>query len=65
MISYEPFRIFAMRSGKKRSDFMAECGFSKTTWEKIRNDKNVGVDILEKICVTYGLKIEEVVRIES
>jgi len=66
MLTFEPFRIWFMRSGKSKMAMQAECGLQPTTAAKVWNDRfPVRSDVIEKICRTYNLRIEQVIEYRS
>lgn len=63
MLTFEPFRIWCVKKRKNRTDLNKECGFAPATVAKIWHDRfPVRSDVIEKICRTYGLRIEEVIE---
>ncbi len=63
MLTFEPFRVWFIKTGKPRTDIRTDCDFSPSTVAKIWNDRfPVRSDVIETICKTYGLRIEEVIE---
>lgn len=62
MWTYEPFRLFYVRtySDLNKSQIARETGLSRHTITKILEDRHVKTDTLERLCRTYGLRIEQV-----
>ncbi|WP_309479244.1 helix-turn-helix domain-containing protein [Brevibacillus agri] len=55
--------MWFIKTGKPRTDIRTDCDFSPSTVAKIWNDRfPVRSDVIETICKTYGLRIEEVIE---
>ncbi|MBS7531880.1 helix-turn-helix domain-containing protein [Hazenella sp. IB182353] len=62
-LTFKPFHIWfnTHHSTKERMDFINETKFAPQTASKVWNDRfPVKSDVIERICETYNLKIEEV-----
>lgn len=66
MLTYKPFRIWCMANypKKNRSDIARETGLSRPTVDKIWNDEPVMTYVIEQICKTYDLRVEQVCQYE-
>ncbi len=66
MLTFEPFRIWLVKTKKGRVAVREECGFSSSTFAKIMNDSfPIRSDTIETLCETYNLKINEVIEFRS
>jgi len=65
MISFEPFRIYCVKNNKKQKDVRDETGLAHATVNKLFNDKPIKVEVVEKLCEHYDLKVEEVIEYKS
>jgi DNA-binding Xre family transcriptional regulator len=62
-ISYKKlFKLLIDRDMKKR-DFKDLVGLSYSTLSKLERGDNVTVEVLERICLKMGCRIEEIVEI--
>lgn len=62
-LSFEPLRKWFVKEKKKRTEMYETCRFSPTTVAKIWDDRfPVRSDVIETICRTYKLKIEQVIE---
>lgn len=63
MLTFEPFRIWMVKNNKKRQDIIDECKLSPPTATRIMKDQfPVKTDLIDTLCSTYGLRIEEVIE---
>ena len=63
MLTFEPLRLWFKANNKQRTDMYKDCGFAPQTVAKIWNDRfPVRSDIIDKICDTYDLQIEQVIK---
>ncbi|BFH18247.1 hypothetical protein J6TS7_20670 [Paenibacillus dendritiformis] len=63
MLTFEPFRIWLVKSKKSNTEVLNDCGFSPTTVAKIMKDRfPVRSDVIEKLCRVYHLRIDEVIE---
>lgn len=64
MWTYEPFRIWFVKTypTKRRADISKETGLSRHTITKIWNDEHVMTQVIERICETYNLPVEQVCK---
>ncbi|PTM51938.1 helix-turn-helix domain-containing protein [Desmospora activa] len=64
MLTFEPLRIWFVKQNKNRTDMCKkeECGFSPQTVAKIWRDARVRSDVIERICETYNLPVEQVMQ---
>lgn len=68
MLSFAPFRSWFVTKHPtgKRMDFQKETGFSPSTAAKVWADKlPVKSDIIDRICETYNLQVNEVIKYEK
>ncbi|ARR10652.1 helix-turn-helix domain-containing protein [Paenibacillus bovis] len=66
VITFEPFRAFyntlgTSKSKKSRFDLLQEANISKDTANRIWYDGNVSLEIVNRLCQTYGLQLHEVI----
>ncbi|PZM63726.1 helix-turn-helix domain-containing protein [Paenibacillus dendritiformis] len=63
MLTFEPLRKWFTSKDKNRTEMYKTCGFAPTTVAKIWDDRfPVRSDVIEKICRTYNLRIEQVIE---
>ncbi|ARF70662.1 hypothetical protein B7C51_24620 (plasmid) [Paenibacillus larvae subsp. pulvifaciens] len=61
MLSFDPLREWFNKTGRQRTDMYIDCGFAPQTVAKVWGDRfPIRTDVIEKICETYGLRIEQV-----
>ena len=63
MISYDPLLDFLHFSKRNIHDVVKDVGISSRTAAKFRKGESVSLATVERICLHYGLSIEEVVTI--
>ena len=63
MISYDPLLDFLHFSKRNIHDVVKDVGISSMTAAKFRKGESVSLTTVERICLHYGLSIEEVVTI--
>lgn len=62
-VSYKKlFKLLIDRDMKKK-DFKEITGISQGTLNKLQNDGNVMVDVLEKICLNMDCNVEDIMEI--
>ena len=62
-VSYKKlFKLLIDRDMKKK-DFKELTGISQGTLNKLQNDGNVMVDVLERICLNMDCRIDEIMDI--
>ncbi|MFA7636414.1 MAG: helix-turn-helix transcriptional regulator [Monoglobales bacterium] len=62
-ISYDPLWKLLIDKKMKKLDLCKETGISTSTLAKMGKNKYVSLEVLEKICLILGCRIEEVVEI--
>lgn len=65
MLTFEPFRVWFIKHHPTNSkeDFRTETGFAPNTAAKVWKDRfPVRSDVIERICETYDLRIEQVIE---
>jgi DNA-binding Xre family transcriptional regulator len=65
MISYKPLWHTLIEKGVKKMQLVKMTGMSSGTLAKMNNDKNVALDVIERICLALDCRIEEVVEIKK
>jgi DNA-binding Xre family transcriptional regulator len=63
VISYAPFRSLLDSRGIRRVDIMRDCAMSPSTYNKLRTDQTVNLDVIDRVCVYLDAPIEDVVEI--
>ena len=63
MISYDPLLDFLHFNKKNITDIGKELGLSPRTLAKFRKGEPLSLTTIERICLFYDLRIEEVVEI--
>lgn len=62
-LTFEPLRKWFVKENKKRTEMYETCGFSPTTVAKLWDDRfPIRSDVIETICRTYHLRIEQVIE---
>ncbi|MFW5434373.1 helix-turn-helix domain-containing protein [Paenibacillus apiarius] len=62
-LTFEPLRKWFDSKNKKRTEMYTTCKFSPTTVAKLWDDRfPVRSDVIETICRTYKLRIENVIE---
>lgn len=62
MLTYEPLRILMVKKNMKGKDLMEVTGLTKPTVSKLMNDKQVALDVLDRICEALDVELHEVIR---
>lgn len=65
MITYEPFRVYVAAKNIKKKDIMENTGISPATMSKLKHDKPVSIEIIERLCSFLKCDITEIVRYEK
>ena len=67
MVSYKPFRYLCVKNNVHPSDLCKELNISTATMSKLnaKKDANAHVSLatIEKLCLYFGVGIEEIVEI--
>lgn len=63
MISYAPFRSLLDIRGLRRADILRDCAFSPSTYNKLRRDEVVNLDVIDRVCIYLDVPISDVVEI--
>ncbi|WP_311080984.1 helix-turn-helix transcriptional regulator [Paenibacillus polymyxa] len=62
MLTYEPLRILMVKRNMKGKDLIEVTGLTKPTVSKLMNDKQVALDVLDRICEALDVELHEVIR---
>ena len=65
MISYKPLFHWMLERGIKKSVLVNDIGLSWSTVNKLNNDQQVELQVIERICIYFNLKVEEVLTIKK
>ena len=65
MITYEPFRIYVAAKNIKKKDIMENTGISPATMSKLKHDRPVSIEIIERLCSFLQCEITEIIRYEK
>jgi len=65
MITYEPFRIYVAAKNIKKKDIMEHTGISPATMNKLKHDRPVSIEIIERLCSFLKCDVTEIVRYEK
>ena len=65
MISYKPLWHTLIEKGVKKMELVEMVGMSSGTLSKLNNNKNVALDVIERICLALDCPVEAVVKIEK
>ena len=63
MISYAPLWKLLIDKKKKRLDVCREAGIATSTLAKMSKDQYVSLEVLDRICIAFDCRIEDVVSI--
>ena len=63
MISYKPLWHTLIERNIKKMELVKMTGMSSGTLAKLNNNKNVALDVIERICLALECPIENVVEI--
>jgi DNA-binding Xre family transcriptional regulator len=66
MWTYEPFRLWFVKNHPRssREDIARQTQLSRHTITKIWKDEHVMTHVIERLCETYNLPVEQVCRWE-
>ena len=62
MITYEPFRVYIAVNNIKKKDIMKKTGLSASTMSKLKHDKYVSLEIIDRLCCALKLDIKDIVN---
>jgi DNA (cytosine-5)-methyltransferase 1 len=62
-ISYKPLWHLLLEKEMKKMEFRDVVGISNGTLARLGKNDPVSLDVIEKICITLGCNIEDVVQI--
>lgn len=62
-VSYKPLFKLMIDRDIKKGDIVRMSGVAYSTLGKMANGENVNMSVVEKICLSLGCKIEDVVEI--
>lgn len=62
MITYEPFRIYVAVKNIKKKDIMENTGISPATMSKLKHDRPVSIEIIDRLCSFLKCDVTEIVR---
>lgn len=65
MISYKPLWHTLIEKDIKKMEMVKLVGMSSSTLAKLNNDKNVALEVIERICLALDCRIEDVVEIKK
>ena len=65
MISYELLRAKLAADNIKKKDLMKRTGISVATMSKIKNDKYVSLEVIERVCKDLDCNIGEIIIFKS
>lgn len=65
MITYEPFRIYVAAKNIKKKDIMENTGISPATMSKLKHDRPVSIEIIDRLCSFLKCDVTEIVRYEK
>lgn len=65
MITYEPFRIYVAAKNIKKKDIMENTGISPATMSKLKHDRPVSIEIIDRLCSFLKCEVTEIVRYEK
>lgn len=65
MVSYELLRAKLAADNIKKKDLMKRTGISVATMSKIKNDKYVSLEVIERICQDLNCNIGDIVLFRS
>lgn len=63
MISYKPLWHTLIEKDIKKMELVKLTEISSSTLAKLNNNKNVALDVIERICLALDCRIEQVVEI--
>lgn len=63
MLSFEPFKVWCLINKVERKDVSRDTGINLTTVHQIfRDEFPFRTTVIEKICKTYNLEVEQVIK---
>jgi DNA-binding Xre family transcriptional regulator len=65
MISYKPLWHTLIEKGVKKMELVKLTGMSSGTLAKLNNEKNVALDVIERICLALDCSVQDVVEIKK
>lgn len=65
MVSYELLRAKLAANNIKKKDLMKRTGIAAATMSKIKNDKYIALEVVERICKDLNCGIDEIIRFKS
>lgn len=65
MISYKPLMHWMLENNIKKSVLVNDVGLSWSTVSKLNNNQQVELQVIERICTYFNLKVEEVLEIKK
>lgn len=65
MINYERLFILLVKNKMTKIDLYRKVGINPKTINRLVNNKSVTVDTLEKICLYFDCKIEDIIEIKK
>ena len=63
MVSYRPLWHTLVDRGLKKMQLVEMAGISTGTLSKLNKDQHVALEVLERICLALGCRIDDVVEI--
>ena len=60
--TYKPLWKMLIDKEMSKKQLMQQVGISKSTMDKMGRGENVSLDILDKICLYFNCRIEDVVK---
>ena len=65
MISYKPLLHWMLENNIKKSVLVNDIGLSWSTVNKLNNNQQVELQVIERICIYFDLKVNEVLEIKK
>ena len=65
MITYKPFRHYMVEHDIDRQYLIDVVEIGSTTISKINSDKPIRLDIIEKICLHFDIRIDQFMEIKK
>lgn len=65
MITYRKFWIYCLDHGITKSYLKDEVKLTWPTISKLREDEYVKVQVLERICIHFGLTFDDIIEIKK
>ena len=60
--NYKPLWKLLIDKEMTKKQFMAETGISKSTRDKMARSEQVSLDVLDRICIYFGCRIEDIIE---